>query len=80
MERQIVLATKEKFFSRKEVKKEIFVINKMLPYVESFKAFCDSHEVLDSDKRRAITNHNKLSEIYKHGINSNAFIYVVGKN
>jgi hypothetical protein len=80
MERQIVLAVNHKYYTRRKVNNEIDAIKRMLPYVESFKAFCDNNGVFDVDKRNVIKNHNRLVNMYRHGFNANAFVYVVGKN
>lgn len=80
MERQIVLTTKDKFYTRKEVSREIHAISKMLPYIESFEAFCTNNEVLDVNKGVIVTNYDRLIDMYKYGGNTNTFVYVIGRN
>ena len=55
-------------------------ISKMMPYIESFRAFCENNEVLDVRKRTKISNFFKLSEIYSCGMMTGVSLYIVNKN
>lgn len=80
MERRIVLTLKNKEYSKIEVVKEMRTIKKMMPYIESFRAFCDNYEVLDVLNRAKVSNFVKLSEMYSDGMNTGVLMYVVNKN
>jgi len=80
MKRDIVLAIKDKNYNTKKVAKEMSTISKMLPYIESFRAFCENNEVLDIRKRTRISNFFKLSEVYSSGMMTGVSLYIVNKN
>jgi hypothetical protein len=80
MERQIVLTRKIKRFNKRDAKREIHAIGRMLPYIESFDAFYTSSEVLDVSSGVAVTNIDKLTELYRNGTHSSPLVYIVGRN
>jgi hypothetical protein len=80
MERQVFLATNGKNYNRKRMENEIFSIEKMLPYTESFKAFYDSNEVLDVYKHTVIKKRKRLYSLYEHGLDKNTFVFAICKN
>ena len=80
MERNIVLAIKSKHRNNKKVAKEMSTISKMLPYIESFRAFCENNEVLDVRKRAKVSNYIRLSQIFSCGMMTGVSLYIVNKN
>jgi len=80
MERQVFLATQGKDYNSKRLESEIGIIEKMLPYTESFKAFYDSNEVLDIYKHTVIRKRKRLFSLYEHGIDKKTFVFAICKN
>jgi len=80
MEREVILTIQPKYFRKRKIKAEIENIKKMLPYIESFDAFCLHNEVFDMNKQEAVTRKNRLHDVYREGMNRNAEIFIYGKN
>ncbi len=80
METQVLLTIKDRHYDKKKLDSEVRNIRSMLPYIESFTAFCDNNEVFDVDKHIVIKNQNRLLDMYEHGFGINAFICIMSKN
>jgi len=80
MERQVVLAGKNRHYNQKKVDNEIITINKLLPFIESFKAFHDNNEVFDVSKKCVVRSRRRLFKLYRYGCNDSPFLYMLSKN
>lgn len=80
MEREVILTTQNKYFRNRKVDAEIENIKKMLPYIESFDSFCANNEVFDMNRQTSIKRKSKLRNVFEQGANSNAEIFIYGKN
>ncbi|MEP6846260.1 MAG: hypothetical protein ABI861_09665 [Panacibacter sp.] len=80
MERELLLAVKDKHYSRQRVNNEIEVVKKILPYIESCNTFCKNNEVFDSRTHRLVRNNHKLREVFDSGFEQSTRYYVICKN
>ena len=80
MERELLLAVKDKHYSKQRVENEIEVVKKILPYIESCNTFCKNNEVFDSRKHKLVKNSSKLREFFDAGVDNNRRYYVICKN
>jgi hypothetical protein len=80
MEREVILTTQSKYSRSRRVKAEIENIKKMLPYIESFDAFCLNNEVFDMNRQTVVTRRSRLRSVFMDGVNRNAQIYIYGRN
>lgn len=80
MERELLLAVKDKHYSRQRVENEIEVVKKILPYIESCHTFCQNNEVFDTQKQRIVKSPNKLREVFDAGTDNSSRYYIICKN
>ena len=80
MERELLLAVKDKHYSKQRVENEIEVVKKVLPYIESCHTFCKNNEVFDIQKHRLVKNSTKLREVFDTGLGNTTLYYIVCKN
>ena len=65
MERELILlAPKNSMLTEAEIEVEKRNMKKLFPYIESFKAFLITNEVLDIVERRRITGRHKLLKAF----------------
>ena len=80
MERELLLAVKDKQYSKERVENEIEVVKKILPFIESCNTFCKNNEVFDSRHHKLVKNSSKLKEVFASGVDNNTRYYVICKN
>jgi len=80
MERELLLAVKDKHYSSERVENEIEVVKKALPFIESCNTFCRNNEVFDSRNHRLITNRSKLRTVFESGISKSTRYFIICKN
>lgn len=80
MERELLLAVKDKHYSKERVDNEIEVVKKILPYIESCNTFCANNEVFDNRSHKLIKNSNRLKELFTAGTDNSTRYYVICKN
>jgi len=80
MERELLLAVKDKHYSKQRVESEIEVVKKILPFIESCSTFCKNNEVFDSRNHRLVKNSNRLREVFDSGTDKNTRYYIICKN
>ena len=76
MERELLITVRESHSDKRKIDKEIENIKKLFPYLESFKTFTESHEVLDLEKHSIISAKPRLHDIFKKGIQKNSSFVV----
>jgi hypothetical protein len=80
MERELLLAVKDKHYSKQRVENEIEVVRKILPYIESCNTFCKNNEVFDSRHHKLVKNNSKLREVFDSGTDNTTRYFVICKN
>jgi hypothetical protein len=76
----LLLAVKDKHYSKQRVENEIEVVKRILPYIESCNTFCNNNEVFDAYNRRLIKSRHKLKEVFDSGAEKNMRYYIISKN
>jgi len=80
MERELLLAVKNKDYSKQRVDSEIEVVKKILPYIESCNTFCKNNEVFDNRHHKLVKNSSKLREVFDSGADNTTRYFVICKN
>jgi len=80
MERELLLAVKDKDYSIQRVENEIEVVKKILPFIESCDTFCRNNEVFDSRNHKLVSNKSKLRTVFGSGEGKNARYFIICKN
>jgi len=80
MERELILTIKEKYRLTKKMNAEVRHIQKMLPEIESFEAFKESHEVFDLRRKKVVKKWHRLFQVYQKGTEKNVFLFILNKN
>ena len=80
MERELLLAVKDKDYSIQRVENEIEVVKKILPFIESCDTFCRNNEVFDSRNHKLVSNKSKLRAVFGSGADKNARYFIICKN
>jgi ABC-type uncharacterized transport system substrate-binding protein len=80
MERELLLAVKDKHYSSQRVENEIEVVKKILPYIESCNTFCKNNEVFDSHRQKLVKNAARLREIFETGLSNTNRYFIICKN
>ena len=80
MERELLLAVKDKDYSIQRVENEIEVVKKILPFIESCDTFCRNNEVFDSRNHKLVSNKSKLRTVFGSGADKNTRYFIICKN
>ena len=80
MERELLLAVKDKDYSTCRVEKEIEVLKKALPFIESCETFCRNNDVFDLRKQKLVVNRSKLRMVFDSGLEKSTRYFTIGKN
>ena len=80
MERELLLAVKDKNFSQQRVDREIEVMKKMLPFIESYDTFKINSEVFDIHEHKIIKSNHRMKDLFDLGTENNSRYYIISKN
>jgi hypothetical protein len=80
MERELLLAVKDKDYSIQRVENEIEVVKKILPFIESCDAFYRNNEVFDSRNHKLVSSRSKLRVVFELGADKNTRYFIISKN
>ncbi|CAN5194307.1 hypothetical protein BH11BAC6_BH11BAC6_05680 [soil metagenome] len=80
MERELLLAVKDKNYSKQRVECEIEAVKRVLPYIESYHTFCANNEVFDTHNHKLVTRNHKLKDLFETGVENSSKYYVICKN
>ena len=80
MERELLLAVKDKDYSIQRVENEIEVVKKILPFIESCDTFCRNNEVFDGRNHKLVSNKSKLRTVFESGADKNTRYFIISKN
>lgn len=80
MERELLLAVKDKDYSARRVEKEIEVVKKALPFIESCDTFCRNNDVFDTQKHKLVSNKSKLKIVFDSGLEKSTRYFIVCRN
>jgi hypothetical protein len=80
MERELILPLKDTSDYQLKMQGEIEQIKKMLPDIESFKAFSINNEVFNLRTNTVITKTKRLYKVYREGAGKNVNIFIFCKN
>jgi len=80
MERELLLAVKDKNYNKQRVDSEIEVMKKLLPYIEAYSTFKENNEVFDLHNHKLIKSNNKLKDFFELRLQDNSRYYIICKN
>jgi hypothetical protein len=80
MERELILPMKDICEYQLKMQGEIEHIKKMLPDIESFKAFSTNNEVFNLRTNTIITKTKRLYKVYREGAGKNINLFIFCKN
>lgn len=80
MERELLLAVKDRDYSMERVENEIEVVKKVLPFIESYDTFCANNDVFDIRNHKLVSNRSKLRTVFGLGAGKNTRYFIICKN
>jgi hypothetical protein len=80
MERELLLAVKDRDYSMQRVENEIEVVKRILPFIESCDTFCRNNDVFDNRKHKLVSNRSKLRTFFGSGAANNTRYFIICKN
>ncbi len=79
MEIELLLPGKNHSYSKHDIETERLFTQKILPKLESFVSFIETHELIDTQKRKTVHRLPKLAEVYKSSA-CDPFNFIICKN
>jgi hypothetical protein len=80
MERELILPVKDSNYDKRKVENEIETMKKLLPFIESFKAFFINNDVFDIRSHKLIKKYNRIRDAFAEGLERTTKYYVFCKN
>jgi hypothetical protein len=80
MERELLLAVKDKNYNKERVENEIEVMKKLLPYIEAYSTFKENNEILDLHTHKLIKNNIQLKDFFESGVQDHSRYHIICKN